>query len=206
MVSGGSLGLGRQLVLRLLGLGSRVTAMARGADALNLLRDEAGSHGDRLHIVPCDMIRAEEVERAVGQTVARHGVLDAVFHCVGRSMRGRVLQTPLPMFDELWRTNFLTAVHMARSSVAHLQARRGHFVAVGSLAGRSAGGLLGAYPASKAALALFMHQLRLEHGPAGLHTLLVLPGPIQRGDALTRYADHAPGLPETARLPGGAYI
>jgi short-subunit dehydrogenase len=70
------------------------------------------------------------------------------------------------------------------------------------LASKIASAYLGAYPASKFAVAAYSRQLRLELAPRGLHVLLVCPGPLQRADAGTRYDDQAAGLPAAARRPG----
>ncbi len=81
---------------------------------------------------------------------------------------------------------------------------RGHIVNIGSLAAKMASRYLGAYPASKFAVAAYTHQLRLELGPQGLHVLLVCPGPIARPDAGQRYSGEA-GRPPGVRpeRPGG---
>ena len=60
--------------------------------------------------------------------------------------------------------------------------RRGHVVNLGSLAAKTAARWMGAYPATKFALAAYTQQLRLELGPEGLHVLLVCPGPVARKD------------------------
>ncbi|MFO0913715.1 MAG: SDR family NAD(P)-dependent oxidoreductase [Pirellulales bacterium] len=203
LVTGASEGLGRHVALRLAGLGARVTALARRADALAELADAAGPQSPPVATASCDVTKSAEVAEAVQQVRARHGRIDGVFHCVGRSMRGRVLETSPEVFRELWEVNFLSAVLMAQATVPDLMARQGHFVAVGSLASRVAARYLGAYPSAKAALALFMHQLRLEHARQGLHAMLVLSGPIARADAGQRYTGQSQGLPESASRPGG---
>ena len=74
---------------------------------------------------------------------------------------------------------------------------------MGSLAAKTAAPYLGAYPASKFAVAAYSQQLRLELGPRGLHVLLVCPGPIARDDAGVRYDAQSDKLPASARQPGG---
>ena len=78
--------------------------------------------------------------------------------------------------------NLIALVRCTRAAVAHLLARRGHVVNIGSLAAKSAARWVGAYPATKFAVAAYSQQLRLELGPEGLHVLLVCPGPIPRKD------------------------
>jgi NAD(P)-dependent dehydrogenase (short-subunit alcohol dehydrogenase family) len=203
LVTGASTGLGRHVALRLAGLGARVAAVARSADPLQRLAQTAASQAGNLQPWPCDVTQVAQLHPIVDTIYRRHGQLDAVIHCVGRSMRGSVLDTSPEQFRESWEINFLSAVQLAQATVPHLVQRQGHFVAVGSLASRAPVPYLGAYPSSKAALALFMHQLRLEHAAQGLHALLVLPGPIARDDAGLRYAQQAARLPPAARKPGG---
>jgi short-subunit dehydrogenase len=75
-------------------------------------------------------------------------------------------------------------------------------VNVGSLASKVAPPYMGAYPASKFALAAYTQQLRLELGNRGLHVLLVCPGPIAREDAGQRYFAAAKDIPAEALKPG----
>jgi short-subunit dehydrogenase len=62
---------------------------------------------------------------------------------------------------------------------------------------------LGAYPASKFAVAAYTQQLRLELTPQGVHVLLVCPGPIAHDDSGRRYPTPMLGLPDQAHRPGG---
>ena len=101
------------------------------------------------------------------------------------------------------RLNFLATVHCTRAALPHLLASQGHLVNIGSLAAKTAAPYLGAYPASKFAVAAYSQQLRLELGPQGLHVLLVCPGPILRADGGSRYDEQTAGLPPVARQAGG---
>ena len=75
-------------------------------------------------------------------------------------------------------------------------------VNIGSLGAKSAARWLGAYPATKFAVAAYSQQLRLELGPQGLHVLLVCPGPIQRSDPRLYPLAGLEDVPEHARRPG----
>jgi short-subunit dehydrogenase len=77
----------------------------------------------------------------------------------------------------------------------------GSLVNIGSLASKTAWRNMSPYSASKHAMAAFNHQIRLE-APANVHCLLVCPGPIQRPDAGTRYADQTGKLDAAAAQPG----
>jgi short-subunit dehydrogenase len=79
---------------------------------------------------------------------------------------------------------------------------RGHVVNIGSLASKSAARWVGAYPATKFAVAAYSQQLRLELGGQGLHVLLVCPGPIARDDPRLYPLVGLEDVPERARRPG----
>ncbi|MGD9128104.1 MAG: SDR family NAD(P)-dependent oxidoreductase, partial [Planctomycetia bacterium] len=120
----------------------------------------------------------------------------------GRTHRGKVENTTPDMFREWMELNFLATVRCTRAAIPHLLPRRGHVVNIGSLAAKSAARWIGAYPATKFAVAAYTQQLRLELGPEGLHALLVCPGPVEReGDRLYPLAG-TEGIPENALRPG----
>jgi len=75
-------------------------------------------------------------------------------------------------------------------------------VNIGSLAAKIASRWVGAYPASKHAVAAYSQQLRLELGPAGLHVLLVCPGPIARDNPRLYPLEGLEDIPPRARRPG----
>ena len=121
----------------------------------------------------------------------------------GRSTRGAVLDASPEDFQQLLDVNFLATVRMTRAFAPQLLASGGHLVNIGSLASKVAAPYLGAYPASKFAVAAYTQQLRLELGPQGLHVMLVCPGPIARDDGGVRYGAETPGVPVIAQGPGG---
>jgi uncharacterized protein len=120
----------------------------------------------------------------------------------GRSMRGKVLDTTPEQFRDLMELNLIALVRCTRAAVPHLLKQQGHVVNIGSLAAKSAARWVGAYPATKFAVAAYSQQLRLELGPQGLHVLLVCPGPIQRKDARLYPLAGLEDVPESARAPG----
>lgn len=220
LVTGGSRGLGLAVACAAAQAGAEVILAARDEQALAAAARQVASAAHRgapaaagqraaaeaeaaCFWQPADFLDPVQVQALVEAALGRHGRLDAVIHCVGRSARAAAKDTPPQAFRGLWEINFLTAVHCAAAVRPALAASSGSLVLIGSLASKMAGWHLGGYPASKFALAAYAQQLRLELAPQGIHVLLVCPGPIQREDAGQRYAAEAAGLPAAAGRPGG---
>ena len=203
LVTGGSRGLGRAIAEAFAARGAGVAIAARGAVELQKTAAVLASRGWRVLPLVADVTRQQDIDSLVERTLERFGGLDVLVNNAGRSDRREVLDTTVEDFQRLMEVNFLAAVRMTRAAAPHLLSSRGHVVNIGSLAAKSAARYLGAYPASKFALAAYSQQLRLELGPRGLHVLLVCPGPIAAERPKTEDTQNLSRLPESARRPGG---
>jgi short-subunit dehydrogenase len=94
---------------------------------------------------------------------------------------------------ELFDTNVFGLLAVTRAFLPAMRERgQGRVVNVGSIMGRVAMPLLGAYNASKHAVAALTDALRMELGPFGITVVLVEPGAIRTGFAARALAGLAP--------------
>jgi short-subunit dehydrogenase len=203
LVTGGSSGLGLAIGRAFFAAGAEVILAARGEIRLREAATAISTAGRTCSWLAADVTRPDDARNLIGQVVQRHGRLDVLVNCAGKSTRGDIASTTAEQFAEMLDVNFLSAVRCTQAALPHLLERRGHVVNIGSLAAKTASPFLGAYPASKFPLAAYTQQLRLELGPKGLHALLVCPGPLRRDDAGRRYDEHAKSVPVEALQPGG---
>jgi short-subunit dehydrogenase len=152
--------------------------------------------------IHADITRQEDIDELFAETLDRFGRLDVLVNNAGRSMRGKLLDTTPEQFRDLMELNLIALVRCTRAAVPHLLKHRGHVVNIGSLAAKSSARWVGAYPATKHAVAAYCQQLRLELGPEGLHILLVCPGPIARKDPRLYPLEGLEDVPDRARAPG----
>ena len=199
LITGASAGLGNAIARACAAAGMRVTLVARNAARLE---SAAAALGDDASALSADLTQQGEASRVVQEAHAA-APLDLVCHAAGNSMRGRIAETTREQFEQMMSINFLAAAELASAAAPLLAPRRGSLMLIGSLASHTAPGLLGAYPASKHALAALAQQYRLEWDSEGLHTLLVCPGPLARDDAGRRYSEQSADLSDSASLPGG---
>jgi NAD(P)-dependent dehydrogenase (short-subunit alcohol dehydrogenase family) len=203
LITGGSAGLGFALADAFAAAGARVAIVSREEIKLTAAAERLQRHGGEVYGAIGDVSVTTDVERVVAETVHRFEGLDCLVNNAAVSMRGELLHTPLEEFRRLHELNVLSVVRGVQFAGPHLIASRGQIINIGSLAAKCGPRWLGAYPASKHAVAALSQQLRLELGPLGVSTLLVCPGPIRRDDAGHRYDHQAAHLPEAARRPGG---
>jgi len=203
VVTGGSSGLGRHIADAFVAAGARLAVIGLEEEAVRQTEDELRRAGADAVGIAADITQQSHVDRCFSEVVARFGRIDALVNNAGRSMRGKILDTSPEQFRDLLELNLLSLVRCTRAAAEQLIAARGHVVNIGSLAAKAASRWVGAYPASKHAVAAYSQQLRLELGPAGLHVLLVCPGPIARKDARLYPLEGLEDVPERARRPGG---
>ncbi len=201
LVTGGSSGLGRAVAEQFAAAEAKVAVVGLEPDAVHATAQHLSRSGsDSLGMV-ADITDQSQVDDLVAQTIDRFGRIDVLVNNAGRSMRGKVLDTTPEQFRQLLELNFIALVRCTRAVAPYLLKTRGHLVNIGSLAAKSAARFVGAYPASKFAVAAYSQQLRLELGPQGLHVLLVCPGPIARSDPRLYQLEGAEEVPERARRP-----
>jgi uncharacterized protein len=202
-VVGGSSGLGLAVARALLVEGYSVSLFARDetrleAAATDLRREVAGGGVATYAMDATDVVRVSEVfERAY----AASGRVDLLVNALGQSCRSSVWQPDMGAYRRMMDVNYFSVVHTSLKALPWLADSGGSLVNIATLAAKTAWPWIAPYGASKAALANFTDNVRLESA-GKVHVLLVCPGPLQRDDAGQRYADQADGLSVAANLPG----
>jgi NAD(P)-dependent dehydrogenase (short-subunit alcohol dehydrogenase family) len=212
VVTGGSAGFGKRMATSLVRAGAKVIVTARDTTRLenavaelNAELNAATSTGQPGEVVgiEADVTNEADVEHLFQQVQERWGGLDALVNNVGRSDRGRLMDLSAERLRQSWETNTLSAFLCTKAAMPMLVEAKGHVVFIGSLAAKSAAKYLGAYAMNKFPLAALAQQLRYELADAGVHVMLVCPGPISRDDAGGRYDELTSNLPDEAQRPGG---
>ena len=203
LVTGGSSGLGRCLAEAFAAAGAKLAIVALEADAVEQAAEAMRTAGCEAVGIQADITRQEDVDRLFARVLDRFGRLDVLVNNAGRSMRGKVLETTPEQFRDLMELNLIALVRCTRRPCRICSSSAGSVINIGSLAAKSAARWVGAYPATKFAVAAYSQQLRLELGPQGLHVLLVCPGPIQRSDPRLYPLEGLEDVPDRARHRGG---
>jgi NAD(P)-dependent dehydrogenase (short-subunit alcohol dehydrogenase family) len=174
LVTGASTGIGAATVHALVTGGVRVWAGVRREEDGQRLASE---HGDRVQVLRFDVTDGEAVA-AAGERVVAAGPLDGVVCNAGVALAGPLEFLPVTALREQLEVNVLGQLRVIQAVLPAVRAGSGRIVVVGSIGGRVAGPMLGAYHASKFALVGLTDSLRAELAPWHISVILVEPGAV----------------------------
>jgi 3-oxoacyl-[acyl-carrier protein] reductase len=179
LVTGGSRGIGAEIVRRLAFDGAAVafTYGSSVAEADKVVV-EVSRGGGRVLPIRADSADAGQIASAVAETVTRLGGLDILVNNAGVAYMSAVESFPLDEFDRLVAVNVRGVFVAIQSAVPHL-GDGGRIINIGSInADRVPSAGLSVYAMTKAAVAGLTRGLARELGPRGITVNNVQPGPI----------------------------
>ena len=186
VVTGGSDGLGLDLVTALIALGAEVffcgTTRAKGAAAARAL-------GSRAHFIAVDLRRPAAARAFVKRAAAFNGRIDYLVNNAAIDPRIAFLRATVKDFDELIAVNLRPLFVVSQAALPAL--RRGAGRAIVNVA--TTNFLLGLAPftlynASKSGIVGFTRSLARELGPRGIRVNTVSPGWIMTAKQLREHA------------------
>jgi 3-oxoacyl-[acyl-carrier protein] reductase len=179
LVTGGSRGIGAEIVRRLAADGAAV-AFTYGASAVEAekLVAEVGEAGGTAVAIQADSADPEQVTRSVDETVAQLGGLDILVNNAGVAYVGDAESFPLEQFDRLVAVNVRAVFVAVQRALAHL-GEGGRIINIGSVnADRVPVAGLSVYAMTKGAVKSLTLGLARELGPRGITVNNIQPGPI----------------------------
>lgn len=164
-------------------LGRAVAAAFQGRRLALLDRDESalrqafgGESGGQL-LLACDLLDAGAVAAAVARATGRLGPIGVLCNVAGGFRMGETVhETSDAAWDFLMGLNVKSVLHMARAVVpGMLAAGGGAIVNIGAAAAARGGAQMGAYSASKSALARLTESMAAELRERSVNVNCVLP-------------------------------
>lgn len=183
MITGASYGIGRELAVRLAGLGARLTLAARSEAKLEeTARLCAGACGARPVTVVADVRREADCEKIIDRAVEAYGRVDTLILNAGVSMDAPFEDIgDSSHFSRILETNVLGAMYCTRFALPYLKRTRGRLVAMSSVAGKTGVPGYSVYAASKHALVGFFESLRIETRQYGVSVSIMMPDFVSSG-------------------------
>jgi NADP-dependent 3-hydroxy acid dehydrogenase YdfG len=181
LITGASSGIGEATARRAADHGYRLVLAARRESELERLSAELGG-AERALARRCDVADWADVEGVTEAALESFGRLDAVFANAGFGAKRGFLESSPEHWKAMLDTNVLGVALTIRATLPILlEAKRGHYVITGSVAGRRV--LPGSvYSATKWAVGAIAEALRQElrqmHEEPGVRVTLVEPGMV----------------------------
>ncbi|MDI5976702.1 3-oxoacyl-ACP reductase FabG [Amycolatopsis magusensis] len=180
LVSGGSRGIGRAVVLRLAQDGFDVAFCYRGDEnAAETLTKEVRELGGRAVGTKVDVTDHEATAAWIDRTAGELGPPEAVVTSAGITRDGSLALMPEPDWSQVLRTNLDGVYHVCRPAVFRMIKRRaGSVVTLSSVSGVHGNPTQTNYSASKSGVIGFTKALAKEVGRFGVRVNAVAPGLI----------------------------
>jgi NAD(P)-dependent dehydrogenase (short-subunit alcohol dehydrogenase family) len=180
IVTGGSMGLGRQIAEALAEMGANLVLCARKKERCVRAAEELQSLGVKTVALGCDVRNPAEIQNVVDATLAQFGRIDILINNAGTSWGAPVEEMSLEHWNKVIETN-LTGTFLFSQAVgkAMIPQRRGKIINVASVAG-----IQGAppefqaigYHASKGGVIIFTKDLACKWGIHNIQVNAIAPG------------------------------
>jgi NAD(P)-dependent dehydrogenase (short-subunit alcohol dehydrogenase family) len=191
LVTGGSLGIGREIALLLAAEGAELALVARRREPLAHACGEVEALGGAALGVEADVATAEGARHAFDATIARYGRVDILVNNAGKGTNKPLHE----LTDDDWHAslalNLMSAVRLSQACVPQMRELGwGRIVNISSRVAREPDHYFAPYAAAKAALVNFSKSLANAYSGDGVLTNCVVPGLIT-GEGVQRAAERS---------------
>ena len=180
LVTGGTRGIGRAVVLALAAAGAKVAFTYRAsAEASDALVAELESNGTEAFGIQAEAADPAAAEAAVAAVVERWGRIDALVVNAGITRDGLMIRMTAADWQAVIDTNLTGAFHVCKAAYRPMMKQRsGSIVTLSSVVGVTGNAGQANYAASKAGLIGFTKSLAKELAGRGVRANVVAPGYI----------------------------
>jgi short-subunit dehydrogenase len=177
LITGASSGIGKALAEYLVGQGAKVGLIARRPDVLDKITANLSSTIGTVAYACADVTDQAAMAAAVQQLEAQLGACDVLIANAGIYHKTDVLAFDVTVQNAIISTNVQGVINSIGAVLPGMvQRKRGHLVAVSSIAAMIGLPAAGTYCASKAALVSLFQSLRVDLYPLGVKATVVAPG------------------------------
>jgi NAD(P)-dependent dehydrogenase (short-subunit alcohol dehydrogenase family) len=207
VVTGGTRGIGRAIVQRLLIDGASVVFCGRDSTLVHSVEEDLVEEFGEVRVTGAvaDVSSRSEVQGLIDAALDRYGQLDVAIANAGVDHGAPFLQVDDSEFDQVFAVNVRGAFFTAQIAARAMMPRRsGTIIVVASTNAYFVESNLATYNASKGAVVALMRSAALELAPYGITVNAVGPG-LVRTDATQALveSEHAPVY--LARIPAGRF-
>jgi 3-oxoacyl-[acyl-carrier protein] reductase len=179
VVTGAGRGIGRAIAIDLASRGCDIALLGKTPASLEETAKAIATSGRRAVAVACDVSVSAEVDAAAAKVLAELGVPDVVVANAGVVHRAPIATLAEKDWDHVLDVNLKGTFLTTKAFLPRmLAAKRGRFIALGSISSTLGTAKHGAYCASKWGTVGFMKSLAEELRGTGLQAMTVMPGSV----------------------------
>jgi short-subunit dehydrogenase len=178
LITGSADGIGRQLAREFARRGATIVAIDLAEAPLQRLATELKASGARrVGLAVADVSQRSAMQDAVAHLDAKDGPIDLVIANAGIGEENPIVGFDAGVFTRMIEVNLLGVANTFEAVLpGMIERRRGHLVALSSLASYRGLPLMAGYCASKAGVSSFLDSLRVELKDFGIHCTTICPG------------------------------
>jgi len=180
LITGGSMGLGRQMAEGLAEMGADLVLCARKKERCENAAEELKAHGVAILALACDVTNPDSIREVVEAAIARFGRIDILINNAGTSWGAPAEEMRLEQWNKVLETN-LTGTFLCSQAVGKVMIaqKRGKIINVASIAGMAGSPpelqAIG-YSASKGGVITFTRDLARKWASHNIHVNAIAPG------------------------------
>ena len=181
LVTGGSRGIGKSIVLTLAKHGANVifTYLSSSEDA-NKVVEEAKKYDVKIEAYQSDASNYQACEDLVAHILTKHVQIDVLVNNAGITKDNLLLRMSEEDFDRVLNINMKSVFNMTKViQKSMLRAKKGSIINLSSIVGLKGNAGQANYAASKAAIIGFSKSIALELGSRNIRSNVISPGYIE---------------------------
>lgn len=168
LITGGSMGIGKELARQVLGYGSKVVITGRNESRLINTLAEFKEHSKNILIHAGDVTKFEDNLALINKVITSFGRLDILINNAGSSAYGDLERTDQRVADEIIDTNIKGVLFCTMAAIPELKKSRGFILFISSVAALHGIPSYSLYSLSKMALTGLAQSLNIENKKYGV--------------------------------------
>lgn len=162
LVTGGTQGIGKELVKQLLEKGAFVITNGRNEQKIGLLQNEFSDFSNKLLVFKSDISNFEENEQLIKYALSFQKKIDILIHNASISAFGSIFQTNKYVIDKMIDINLKGAIYLTQLALPLIVKSKGKILFVSSIASFNGLPNYSLYSLTKSAINSFSESLRNE--------------------------------------------
>lgn len=207
-ITGGSSGIGADIVAAFARQGAKVAFVGRSAESAAKVIGSVPDAATPPHFIRCDLTDVSALRAAVAETVSRFGDIDVLVNNAASDDRHNFLEVTPEYFDQRVAINLKVHFFAAQAAIPCMERRGGGVIInVGSTSWKIKGSGYVAYATCKSATNGLTRSLARDFGRKNIRVNTLTPGWVMTERQLTHWVDEAGEreMDQNHCLPGRIY-